>query len=202
MSSTDDSMETYNIHETLHLVPTQYVKDGVDLGTWVDDFLDNETEYYEDIHSLAGGRSAILRIVDSEGERISSAILLDHFNGENCLVHPVLEVKRLVDDISTIKRKEHGSIIEWYYDVCGEDVLLEDAFNNILIDDERVPLWRVLQLANKHEEDQKCFLAYIQEENRKGDEELLEVAGVTAILMALLSIVAYLLVCVNMNGEL
>ena len=88
------------------------------------------------------------------------------------------------------------------YDVCGEDVLLEDVFNNILIDDERVPLWRILQLANEHEEDQKCSLAYFQDENRKGDEELLEVAGVTAILMALLSIVAYLLLYVNMNGEL
>jgi len=189
-------------------VPTQYVKDGIELGEWVDDFVDHEVEYYDYINSFADGRSIMLRIFNSDDERISSAVLLDGWDDEECLVHPVLEVKRRDDhDSITITRKEHASILDWYHDVCGgdvRDVPLTDLFDNILIGDAQVPLWHVLQVASEEEAnaDQKAFLAYNQEVNHKEAEDLLALSGFVAFLVILISVIGYLLAYTNMNDVL
>jgi len=194
MSSTVDSIK-------ISSAPTQYVKNGIDLGEWVDDFVDDEVEYYNNIHSFADGRSILLRIFNSDGERISSAVLLDSWEDDACLVHPVLEVKRRTDDDSvTIVRKEHVSILDWYHDVCGGDVPLTDVFDNILIGDAQVPLWRVLEVVSEEADShQKAFLAYNQEVNHQKPEDLLTLSGLVAILVLLISVLGYILVSTNMN---
>jgi len=114
-----------------------YVKDDIDLGEFVVDFLKNEEFYYSYIHSFSNENTTILQITDDSGKRISSAILL-----KNDTV--VLEVKRF--NTENFEREVHNSILQWYTSVCGEDSPFTELFDSILIGKNSVPLWNVLKV--------------------------------------------------------
>lgn len=126
------------------------MKDGVDYGEWVDDFQEYEEDYYDDIHSFSDSKSTLLRILDANGKRISSAVLLvtsDTADGNYAL----LEVKRHGDQ--DFERKEHWSLEDWYVSVVGDsDTYKTDMFDRIFIGDEKVPLWRILVVAAEEDE--------------------------------------------------
>lgn len=130
---------------------TIYMKDGVDYGEWVDDFQEYEEDYYDDIHSFSDSKSTLLRILDANGKRISSAVLLvttDTADGN----YAVLEVKRHGD--KDFERKEHWSLEDWYVSVVGDsDTYKTDMFDRIFIGDEKVPLWRILEVAAEEDDD-------------------------------------------------
>ena len=113
-----------------------YVKDDIDLGEFVVDFLKNEEFYYSYIHSFSTENTTILRITDDNGKRISSGILLKNDTA-------VVEVKR--SNTENFEREVHNSILEWYTSVCGEDSPFTEIFENVLIGNNSVPLWNVLK---------------------------------------------------------
>ena len=120
-----------------------YIKDGVDYGQYVAEFLGDEKSFYSIIESFSQERSTVLRILNTDGKRISSAVLVPDSDS-----YTVLEVKRASE--RKFERKNHDSIVEWYDDVCGEDTDITELFDDIIIgtgDDEGVPLWRILETA-------------------------------------------------------
>ena len=112
-----------------------------DLSDLANDFLDDECEFYDCIHSFANESSTVLRIISKNSERQSSAILLR--TGD---INNVLEVKRAGDAI--FERKTHFTISSWFEDVTGLPIN-NAIFENVVIGNNNVPLWRVLEVA-KH----------------------------------------------------
>jgi len=119
-----------------------YIKDDVDLGELVVDFLKDEEYYYSYIHSFSTERATILRIVDDKGERISSGILLNNDTA-------VLEVKR--SNTENFEREVHNSILEWYTSVCTQDSPFTELFDRVLIGKNSVPLWNALKAVSEED---------------------------------------------------
>lgn len=127
-----------------------YIKEGVDYSQYIAKFLDDERSFYSIIEAFSKERSTILRILNTDGKRISSAVLLTDSDS-----HTVLEVKRVSEQ--NFERKNHDSIVDWYEDVYGEDTDITELFDNITIgtgNDEGVPLWRVLETAMDTDDDE------------------------------------------------
>jgi hypothetical protein len=161
---------------------TVYVKEDVDYGDWVDDFLAHEENYYDYIHSFAEGGSTLLRIVDADGQRLSSAVLLHNEDS------PVLEVKRA--DNEDFERQEHDSIEDWYLSVVGlHDTYNTEMFDRVLISDQRVPLWRVLEVSQEEDEagtdgdDETDDHAKVKAIHEAAEEEFHELMFLVAIMI-------------------
>jgi hypothetical protein len=128
--------------ETVTVKDIIYVKDNVDLGELVVDFLNDEEYYYSYIHSFSTERSTVLRIVDDKGERISSGILLHDDTA-------VLEVKRA--NTENFEREVHTSILEWYTSVCAQNSPFTELFDRVLIGKNSVPLWNALKAVSEED---------------------------------------------------
>ena len=118
---------------------TLYIKDNVDYTNLVNKFLLNEESYYPYIHSFASNPSTVLRIVDKNGVRISSGVLLKNDIG-------IVEVKR--SDTENFEREVHDSILIWFINVCGENTPINELFDRILIGKDHVPLWNILKVVD------------------------------------------------------
>jgi len=125
------------IHESNTEKPTEFVVNDIDYGPMIDEFIENEWDFYDMIHSYSTGSSTILRIYNENNKRISSAVLLSEYD------EPVLEVKRPA--VANFETQNHSSITEWYISVVGEsDTFHTDMFNNVYIGDNRTPLLNIL----------------------------------------------------------
>ena len=100
-------------------------------------FIKNENEFYDYIHSFSAESSPLLRITNSKMKRISSGVLLDD---------TVLEVKRPED--TNFERKHHTSILSWYKEVTVKSSILDalEFLDHIHIGENRIPLRTVLEV--------------------------------------------------------
>lgn len=110
-------------------------------------FLNDENSYYDVIRSFTSQKSTILRIVNKDNERISSAVLI--FDDDEPYV---LEVKRAFQTAKTVMPMDHNSIQDWYMSVMDtQDVLL--MFEEVQIGEEKIPLWRVMETMSDDDND-------------------------------------------------
>jgi len=181
-------MTSTETHET----SISYIKNDVDYGVYVDEFIVNERDFYSYINSFSQERSTVLRIIDEDEDRISSAILLSD-NDE----FAVLEVKRLgVDDF---ERMTHKSILDWYYSVSNkEEIDSTELFDSIVIGtkDDSIPLWRILEVAIHEDKINKDNAAITKLHQQTVEDEfhsLMLLVGAASILLITHAICAYFL---------
>ena len=163
-----------------------YVKDDIDLGEFVVDFLKNEEFYYSYIHSFSTENTTILRITDDNGKRISSGILLKNDTA-------VLEVKRT--NTENFEREIHNSILEWYTSVCGKDSPFTELFDHVLIGRNSVPLWNALKVVSDEDilKSQKGDDDNDNDDDDGYDAAYILISTCIVVLIAYLTIIYYII---------
>ena len=168
-----------------------YIKNGVDYGKYVDEFIVNETGFYSYINSFSQEHTTMLRIIDEDGDRISSALLLQD-NDE----YTILEVKRV--GVDNFERTSHKSILDWCYSVSDkEEIDTTELFDSIVIGtkDESIPLWRILEVAMDEDETDADYDAIVKNRQQAVEDEfhsLMLLVGVASLLLITHGICAYI----------
>ena len=112
--------------------------EGIELIDYVNDFLDNQTNYFQLIKSYCIGNNVDIYIQEN-GQVLSAGIL-----SINNKVH---ELTRNINEFDII----HDSICKWVNNYYGEVVTGNKLVNNVYIGYNFVPLWRIL--LDAYEED-------------------------------------------------
>ena len=112
--------------------------EGIELIDYVNDFLDNQKNYFQVIKSYCIGKNVDLYIHE-HGQVVSAGFLT--------IDNKVHELTRNTNKVNTI----HDSIWKWANNYYGEVVTGNKLVNNVYIGDNFVPLWRILMDA--YEED-------------------------------------------------
>lgn len=129
-----------------HSSQSSYIKDDLDLCNYVENFMNNETAYFEFIKSYCLGDQVELYI-----QTESTA------NYEN---NKLIETLRNSEVVNTT----HDTIQNWVYDYYGEIISNRKLMDNVFIGVNKVPLWKVL--VDSLEED-----SMVEQEKGEGEGE-------------------------------
>jgi hypothetical protein len=136
----DEKEEQIEEQEEQETIPESFEYEGIELIDYVNDFIDNQRNYFQLIKSYCMGNNVDLYI--QENGQVLSAGILDIDN-------KVHEFTRITNE----ENKTHDSIWKWVNDYYGKVLTGSEMMNRVYIGKNFVPLWRILLDAYEEDND-------------------------------------------------
>jgi hypothetical protein len=136
----DEKEEQIEKQEEQEIIPESFEYEGIELIDYVNDFIDNQRNYFQLIKSYCMGNNVFVYI--QENGQVLSAGILDIDN-------KVHEFTRITNE----ENKTHDSIWKWVNDYYGKVLTGSEMMNRVYIGKNFVPLWRILLDAYEEDND-------------------------------------------------
>ena len=164
-SESSDSSDSSENNGNENISRIFYENDGVDYSEYAEEFLENESIYYEFIKSYANKQKVYLFI--REKDVLKAGAFLDEMGY-------VFQFMR--GEASSV---EFPSIQSWVDDYYGKQQNVDVVLNNVYIGDDYVPLWKILPDAMEEDNAERKIIDQIIQKN----EEVHDISSITLMVM-------------------